>query len=333
MIWLDAAGVPRQADPLTALRDPSRTSRAVRATWPRFARSAAMRRRSRARRLVRVTARPGRHQRTRSDRDPSGGQRLLIEAFAEYGAEGRLVTFSLDLAKSSEGWESRLLSRIGNVGGLFRLSLNTTKQYRRQEPDGARAGSLAALAVGRMPLSPRLPTVRPSSCWWDAAKCVSLPPTAPKRPRCGSSAATKCSRRDFDAAFIRVRPAEFRAAVPGRSAPGRAKSVGEQLSPRRGGLRGQHQQDASDRPRGLEPRALVDHPAGERFHRRDPHREAWQSDLHPIDAGARRHHVCSIAPGGRTFPSTRRRRSSPSADGSSARTTSWTTTSSPTTST
>ena len=200
-------GVP-QADPVTALV--SRLEQVVRAGDVAALRTLGRDEKSVAELADWFGPEPARvvlKERDRTD-IPSGGQRLLIEAFAEYGAEGRLVTFSLDLAKSSAGWRIVSASRIGNVGGLFRLSLNTTKQY-----------AVKNLTVRAPDLSLHLPSGDAFIAETPEGPTVVVllgrgemrftPPDPAEKTQLRIFSGNEALSTGFDAAFIRVRPAEF----------------------------------------------------------------------------------------------------------------------------
>jgi hypothetical protein len=139
---------------------------------------------------------------------PDGRQRLLLEVFWERGLEGRLSTWTVDVVTSGE--TSRIASaiRVGQVTGLYRLALNTTRQYEVrnltvQAPDLAlhlRSGSaflaetpegitaVVLLGQGTMQFSP---------------------PSAAERTQVRIFAGAEALDAPFDAVFIRVSPEDF----------------------------------------------------------------------------------------------------------------------------
>ena len=144
---------------------------------------------------------------------PTGGHRMLVEVFWERGIEGRLSTWTLDLGEEEGALRVRGVSRITHVTGLYRLSLDTTKQYdiknlTLEAPDLAltmRAGTaflantydgataVVLLGAGEMRFSPK-----------DAAERTQV------RLYSGREALIT----SFDAAFVRVRPEDFASKFP-----------------------------------------------------------------------------------------------------------------------
>ncbi len=66
-------------------------------------------------------------------------RQLLIEVFVERGIEGKLSTWRVDLRPPApkadpNDWRIEGMEAISNVAGLYRLSLNATRQYRCSEP-------------------------------------------------------------------------------------------------------------------------------------------------------------------------------------------------------
>ncbi|HSC25909.1 MAG TPA: M1 family aminopeptidase [Vicinamibacterales bacterium] len=166
-----------------------------------------------------VTPAPERLVIKERDRTPleEGGLRLLLEVFSERGIEGRLLTWRADVlvvdADAGKGtapaWRLARMERLTVVSGLYSLELDTTRQFDVRNltltaPDltiemasgnafvaEASDGPTAVVLVGRGRM-----LVAPS----DQAEQTQL------RIFGGSNALDA----DFDAAFIRVRPSEFR---------------------------------------------------------------------------------------------------------------------------
>ena len=60
------------------------------------------------------------------------GQRLVVEVFHERDIEGRLGTWQIDVVPTDaagENWGIAAATQFSLVNGLYRLSLNTTKEY------------------------------------------------------------------------------------------------------------------------------------------------------------------------------------------------------------
>jgi len=69
---------------------------------------------------------------------PGDGYRLMVEAFIEYGDRGRLATWRFDVRRVSDGeradsWAIAAQQQVTVVDGLYRLSLDATKQFRVQD--------------------------------------------------------------------------------------------------------------------------------------------------------------------------------------------------------
>src|SRR4029078_9123228 len=62
----------------------------------------------------------------------AGALRLVVEVFIERGIEGRLGTWRIDVragAAPSDPWRILAVSRLSQVTGLYKLSLDTTTEY------------------------------------------------------------------------------------------------------------------------------------------------------------------------------------------------------------
>ena len=137
-----------------------------------------------------------------------GDRRLLLEIFWERGIEGRLGTWTVDVAQRDGTWRIASAVRLAHVTGLYRLALNTTKQYdvrnltvRAQDlslhlrsgsafvaetPEGVTA--VVLLGRGAMRFSPQ-----------DAAE----------RTQVRIFSRSDVLETSFEAVFIRVRPEDF----------------------------------------------------------------------------------------------------------------------------
>ena len=217
-------GVP-QADPVTALV--SRLEQVLRAGDLAALRTMARDDKAVAELDEWFAAAPARVVLKERDRTeiPSGGQRLLIEAFAEYDAEGRLVTFSLDLEKSGGGWRIASASRIGNVGGLYRLSLNTAKQYDVKNlmvraPDLTLDLPAGEAFVAETPEGPTVVVLI------GRGEMRFTPPDPAEKTQLRIFSGNEALATRFDAVFIRVRPSEFAQRFPAEAMVARAVSPG-----------------------------------------------------------------------------------------------------------
>ncbi|MBI2832815.1 MAG: hypothetical protein HYX76_00115, partial [Acidobacteria bacterium] len=67
-----------------------------------------------------------------SDGSAGSGYRLVVDAFVEQGRRGRIQTWQLDvraLSAASDEWRIVDQQRLSLVEGLYRLTLNATRQY------------------------------------------------------------------------------------------------------------------------------------------------------------------------------------------------------------
>ena len=142
---------------------------------------------------------------------PGDGYQLMVEGFIESGNRAKLATWSLDVRRrgdssTGEDWGVAGMAQISSLGGLYRLTLNTQKQYATQNLavtaedlrlafDGSvflaetEAGPTALVLVGRgdMTFSPSPRTEKGQVRLFAGADALKTP---------------------FDAAFLRVSPSE-----------------------------------------------------------------------------------------------------------------------------
>jgi hypothetical protein len=143
------------------------------------------------------------------DRTPiANGQRLLLEVFRERGGEGRLGTWSVEVAPVEEGWRIAAATRLAQVTGLYRLSLNTAKQF-----------DVRNLVVHATDLTLTLPTG--SAFVGETPEGVTAvvlmgrgvmrfsPPEAAERTQVRIFSGSEVLETPFDAAFMRLRPESF----------------------------------------------------------------------------------------------------------------------------
>jgi len=139
--------------------------------------------------------------------------RLLLEVFWERGREGRLGTWTVDVAASGDTVRIASAARVTHVTGLYRLSLNPATQYDIRNltvnaPDLAlhlRTGSafvaetpegvtgVVLLGQGTMQFSPQDRAERTQVRIFSKSEVLTSP---------------------FDAVFIRVRPEDFESKFP-----------------------------------------------------------------------------------------------------------------------
>ena len=147
------------------------------------------------------------HERDRSVL-ADGRHRLLLEVFWERGLEGRLGTWTVDVVDGAGASRVASATRVTHVTGLYRLALNTAKQYDVRDltveapdlalhlpvgsafvaetPEGVTA--VVLLGSGTMRFSPQNPAERTQVRIFSKSEVLNAP---------------------FDAVFIRVRPEDF----------------------------------------------------------------------------------------------------------------------------
>src|SRR5262249_22678613 len=67
---------------------------------------------------------------------PAGsGYRLMVDVFSDFGQRGRIATWRLDVRRTADTgpWVILDEERLSSVESLYRVSLNTSKQYTARE--------------------------------------------------------------------------------------------------------------------------------------------------------------------------------------------------------
>jgi len=152
---------------------------------------------------------------------PGDGYRLLLEVLSETGGRGRLATWRLDVRRMSGGdgagperWGIVNQEPLTVLNGLYRLSLNTTKQYTARdlviesedlklsmpegsvfvsEPDGGVPTGVVLIGRGEMEFKPA---------------------PAAERGQLRIFAGSEALQTPFEAVFLRVNPNDFAARIP-----------------------------------------------------------------------------------------------------------------------
>ena len=143
----------------------------------------------------------------------SGAQRLLIEWFNEVGSEGRLSTWGLEVVPDGSTWKIASATRLSTVAGLHRLSLNSAKQF------DLRDFTLEATDMS-LHLDSGTAFVAETSEGVTAVVLLGngelrfAPPDAAERTQVRIFCGDETLRTPFEAAFIRVRPADFAKRFP-----------------------------------------------------------------------------------------------------------------------
>ena len=145
-----------------------------------------------------------------------GGHRVLLEIFAERGVQGLLSTWMIDVRPGASEAELPVIAavtRVSVVSGLFRLSLDTSKEFavrnlvvRAPDLSLEMASGSAFLAV-----TPEGPT---AVVLLGRGKMHFAPPDPSERSQVRIFSGDDALSSDFDAAFIRIRPGEFESFFP-----------------------------------------------------------------------------------------------------------------------
>ena len=163
----------------------------------------------------------------------TGGQRLLLELFVERGLEGWVSTWRVDLKEAPKAagaksgpWRIAKMERLTVVSGLFRLSLDATRQFDVRNltvkapdmtltmPSGSAflamtpEGATAVVLVGR-------------------GRMTLTPETKAEQTQIRIFAGESSFDSEFEGAFIRVKPTEFAARFSSESLVPRQVNGGE----------------------------------------------------------------------------------------------------------
>ena len=76
------------------------------------------------------------------------GYRLMVQAFVEYGPRARLATWRIDVKHIGDAWRIVEQERLTSVENLYRLSLNSTKQFEARDVTIAAEDLDLTLATG-----------------------------------------------------------------------------------------------------------------------------------------------------------------------------------------
>jgi hypothetical protein len=144
---------------------------------------------------------------------PDNSQRLLLEVFIESGVEGRLSTWSVDLAQSGQGWKIQRAVRLAFVGGLHRLSLNGAKQFDVRDLKVEATDLTLHLRRGSAFVAETSDGVT-AVVLIGAGEMRFSPPDAAEKTQLRIFGGNEVLQTGFNAAFIRVRPSDFTRRFP-----------------------------------------------------------------------------------------------------------------------
>jgi hypothetical protein len=143
------------------------------------------------------------------------GHRLLVEVFSERGNEARIGTWRMDVRADAAGAEPRIvaLERLALVSGLYRLSLNSQRQFdirnlKITAPDLELEMTSGHAFVAETPEGPTAVVLV------GRGRMRFAPADAAERTQLRIFARSDDLVSDFDGAFLRIRPSEFDSRFP-----------------------------------------------------------------------------------------------------------------------
>ena len=159
------------------------------------------------------------------DRTPvaEGVERLLLEMFVEQGSEGRLSTWSVDVGPEGTTAKIRRAVRLAHVSGLHRLSLNPAKQFDVRDLKVDAPDLSLSLKRGTAFVAETADGVT-AVVLMGAGDMRFAPPDAAEKTQVRIFSGDDVLQNGFEAAFIRVRPAEFASRFPASALTPRAVS-------------------------------------------------------------------------------------------------------------
>ncbi len=153
-------------------------------------------------------------------------QQLLIEVFVERGIEAKLATWRLDLrppgAKADPtGWRIERMEPVSNVAGLYRLSLNATRQFDVRNLVVAGTDVTIDMAAGTAFVA-EIPDGPTAIVLLGRGRMRFAPPDQAERTQIRLFTGADDLQSEFDAAFVRIRPSDFEAKFRAESLVSRA---------------------------------------------------------------------------------------------------------------
>ncbi len=160
-----------------------------------------------------------------------GKRRLLIETFIEHGIEAALSTWELDLRPpgpkaNADDWRIERIEPVSTVSGLYRLMLNTTRQFdvRNLVLSGTDLTLDMAAGIAFVAEIPDGPT---AVVLLGRGRMRFTPPDEAERTQIRIFSGADDLQSEFDAAFVRIRPAEFESRFKAESLVARAVSAAD----------------------------------------------------------------------------------------------------------
>ena len=140
----------------------------------------------------------------------AGGHRVLLEVFWQRGAEGRLGTWTVDFSQVDEGWRIASATRLAQVTGLYRLALNTAKQFDIRNLS-VRAPDLTLKMASGSAFVAETPEGITAVVLVGRGTMRFSPPEPAERIQVRIFSGDDELETPFEAAFLRVRPEDFEA--------------------------------------------------------------------------------------------------------------------------
>ena len=142
-------------------------------------------------------------------------QQLLIEVFVEHGIEAKLATWRLELrppgAKADPTeWRIERMEPVSNVAGLYRLSLNATRQFDVRNLVVAGTDVTIDMAAGTAFVA-EIPEGPTAIVLLGRGRLRFAPPDQAERTQIRLFTGADDLQSEFDAAFLRLRPSDFEA--------------------------------------------------------------------------------------------------------------------------
>jgi hypothetical protein len=141
---------------------------------------------------------------------PGGGTRLVLEAFVETGRRGRLGTWQMDARDDSAGWRITSVRTLGFIDGLHRLQLDTTRRFTATNLR-VRAEDLELVLPSGSVFAADVPGGVTAVVLIGRGEMIFSPAPEVERGQVQLYAGNATLRTPFDAAFVRLNPAEFAA--------------------------------------------------------------------------------------------------------------------------
>jgi hypothetical protein len=147
----------------------------------------------------------------------TGGQRLLLELFVERGLEGRVSTWRVDLKEvpkagsdKSSPWRIARMERLTVVSGLYRLSIDATRQFDVRNLE-VRAPDMTLTMASGSAFVAMTPEGATAVVLVGRGRMTLAPQTKAEQTQIRIFSGDASFDSEFEGAFIRVRPTEFAA--------------------------------------------------------------------------------------------------------------------------